>query len=170
MESVRGAVGKDYPVLVKLSGNDYLDGGLTTTESLHVARRLVQDGIDCIEVSAGSRASANGMVASRTNIAREGDEGYLADLAGLFKENVPVPIVTVGGIRSLSVISRILADGLADYVALSRPLVREPDLIKRWNSGRVEKSNCVSCNGCYDTGLQGLGISCKIERKKQERS
>ncbi len=170
MESVRGAVGKDYPVFVKLSGNDHCEGGLTTGESLHVAHRLVQDGIDCIEVSAGSRASADGMIPSRTNIAREEDEGYLAELAGLFKEKVSVPVVAVGGIRSLPVISRILEGGLADYVALSRPLIREPDLINRWKSGSVEKSKCVSCNGCYDTGYQGLGISCKIERKEKERS
>ncbi len=170
MESVTGAVGKDYPVFVKLSGNDYIEGGFTTGEALYVAQRLVQDGIDCIEVSAGSRASAGGMIPSRTNIAREGEEGYLAELAGLFKEKVSVPVVTVGGIRSLPVISRILEGGLADYVALSRPLIREPDLIDRWKSGGREKSKCVSCNGCYDTGLQGLGISCKVERKEKERS
>ena len=56
MEAVRGAVGKDYPLFIKLSGNDYFEAGLTTEESLYVSRRLVEDGIDCIEVSAGSRA------------------------------------------------------------------------------------------------------------------
>lgn len=81
MECVRGAVGKDYPLFVKLSGNDYFEGGLTTGESLYVACRLVEDGIDCIEVSAGSRASADGMVPSRMNIWREEDEGYLADFS-----------------------------------------------------------------------------------------
>ena len=82
MEAVRGAVGKDYPVFIKLSGNDYFENGLTTEESLYVARRLVEDGIDCIEVSAGSRACANGMVPSRPNIRTEKDEAYLGPFGG----------------------------------------------------------------------------------------
>lgn len=168
MEAVRGAVGKDYPVFIKLNADDYFDGGLTTEESLYVARRLVEQGIDCIEVSAGSRASGDALMPSRLNILREEDEGYYAKLAGRFKETVGVPVVTVGGLRSLSVISGILAGGLADYVALSRPLVREPNLVNRWKSGDTAKSKCISCNGCYDSGLQGLGISCKIERKQKE--
>ena len=64
LEAVRGSVGRDYPVFIKLSGHDYFEGGLVPEESLYVARRLEEDGIDCIEVSAGSRASANGIKAS----------------------------------------------------------------------------------------------------------
>ncbi|MEI8183044.1 MAG: NADH:flavin oxidoreductase [Desulfomonile sp.] len=167
-EAVRGAVGKDYPLFIKLSGNDYFPGGLVPEESLYIARRLVEDGIDCIEVSAGSRASANGMVPSRTKIRREENEAYLAELAGRFKEAVNVPIITVGGIRSFAVVSRILADGLADYVAFSRPLIREPHLINRWKSGDLGKAKCISCNGCFDTGLEGFGVICKVERKLRE--
>ncbi len=165
MEAVRGAVGSDYPVFIKLSGNDYVDEGLVPDESLQVARRLVDDGIDCIEVSGGNRASVNGMVPSRQNIHREEDEAYLAELARRFKESVNVPIVTVGGIRSPAVVSRILADGIADYVAFCRPLIREPDLINRWKSGDLAKAKCISCSGCFDTGLEGIGVSCKAERK-----
>ena len=82
MEAVRGAVGQDYPLFIKLSGHDYIDGGLTTEESLHVARRLVDDGIDSIEVSAGSRASANGMVPSRGNIHKEENEASPGAIGG----------------------------------------------------------------------------------------
>jgi 2,4-dienoyl-CoA reductase-like NADH-dependent reductase (Old Yellow Enzyme family) len=168
MEAVRGAVGEDYPVFIKLSGHDYVEGGLTTEESLHVARRLVDDGIDCIEVSAGSRASANGMIPSRKNIHKEEDEAYLAQLAARFKDALKVPIITVGGIRSPSVISRVLDDGLADYVALCRPFIREPHLINRWKSGDLERAKCISCSGCFDTGLEGRGVTCKAERESKE--
>ena len=169
LEAVRGEVGKDYPILIKLSGNDYSEGGLTPDEALYVARRLEEDGIDAIEVSAGSRASANGMIPSRMNILREENEGYLTELARRFKETVKVPVITVGGIRSLPVISKIFADGMADYIALSRPFIREPHLINRWKSGDTEKAKCISCNGCYDTGLEGIGISCKADRKQKEK-
>jgi 2,4-dienoyl-CoA reductase-like NADH-dependent reductase (Old Yellow Enzyme family) len=168
LEAVRGAVGRDYPVFIKLSGTDFCEGGLTPEESLHIGRRLAEDGADCLEVSAGSKASANGMVPSRTNIQREEDEAYLSGLSGWFRGSIPIPVVTVGGIRSPQVIEKILSQGVADYVALSRPFIREPDLIKRWRSGDLRKSACVSCNGCYETGLQGLGISCKLEKRSGE--
>jgi 2,4-dienoyl-CoA reductase-like NADH-dependent reductase (Old Yellow Enzyme family) len=169
MEAVRGAVGLDYPLFIKLSGHDYIERGLTSEESLHVARRLVDDGIDSIEVSAGSRASADGMVPSRGNIRKEEDEAYLAQLAARFKESVNVPIITVGGFRSPAVISRVLDEGLADYVALCRPFIREPHLINRWKSGDLERAKCISCNGCFETGLEGLGVTCKVEKKLKEK-
>ena len=165
LEGVRGAVGKDYPVFIKLSGDDFSPGGLLPEESLDIGRRLVEDGIDCIEVSGGSKASAGGMIPSRVNVRREEDEAYLARLAGCFRGKLPVPIITVGGIRSPAVVAKVLGEGLADYTAFCRPLIREPHLIRRWQSGDLEKSKCVSCNGCYETGLAGLGISCKMEAK-----
>jgi 2,4-dienoyl-CoA reductase-like NADH-dependent reductase (Old Yellow Enzyme family) len=168
LEAVRGAVGLDYPVFIKLSGHDYFDGGLVLEESLYVARRLVEDGIDCIEVSAGSRASANGMIPSRMNIRREEEEAYLTPLARSFKDAVNVPIITVGGFRSSGVVSRVLSEGMADYVAFCRPLIREPRLISRWKSGNLEKAKCISCNGCFETGLEGFGVTCKVEKKLKE--
>lgn len=169
LEAVRSAVGQEYPVFIKLSGHDYFDGGLVPEDSLYVARRLVEDGIDCIEVSAGSRASADGMVPSRTKIRKEDDEAYLVQLAKYFKDALDIPIITVGGIRSPAVIARILSQGLADYVALCRPLIREPHLINRWKRGELEKATCISCNGCFETGLDGSGVTCKVDRDLKER-
>ncbi len=164
LEGVRGVVGKDYPLFIKLSGDDFFPGGLTLEESLDIGRRLAEDGIDCIEVSGGSKASPGGMIPSRLNVRRPGDEAYLAGLAGRFREQLQVPVVSVGGIRSPEIAAKILEEGLADYMAFCRPLIREPNLIKRWQSGDFGKSKCISCNGCYETGLAGLGISCKLER------
>ncbi len=169
MEAVRGAVGMDYPVLIKLSGNDYVEAGLTTEESLYVARRLVEDGIDCIEVSAGSRASSDDMVPSRPNIRTEKDEAYLGHLAAQFKQAVTVPIITVGGIRSPKVISGVLSEGIADYVAMCRPFIREPHLINRWKSGDLKKSKCISCNGCFETARAGLAAICKVELDRKTK-
>lgn len=165
LEAVRGGVGSDFPVFIKLSGADYTEGGLTLEESLQVARWLEAGGIDCIEVSGGDKTAANGRIPSRTNIHRDADEAYLAQLAHSFKETVNVPIVTVGGLRSPEVVNRILAEGVADYVAFCRPLIREPDLINRWKSGDTEKSKCISCNGCLETGADGKGVFCKADRK-----
>lgn len=169
LEAVRAEVGKDFPVLIKLSGHDYYEGGLVPEESLQIARWLTEDGMDCIEVSGGSRACIDGMIPSRTQIKTEDDEAYLVDLAARFKETVTVPIITVGGLRSPGVIAELLSDGEADYVAMSRPFIREPHLVNRWKDGDRSKAACVSCNACFETGLEGNGIYCKVERKLQEK-
>ncbi len=162
MEAVRGAVGDDHPVMIKLSGHDFAEGGLVTEESLEVARRLVDDGMDAIEVSAGSRASSEDMIPSRMKIKKESDEAYLADLAARFKESVDVPIITVGGVRSPEVIDRVLHQKKADYVAMCRPLIREPGLVNRWIGGDPARAKCISCNGCFETTLEGEGVYCKV--------
>jgi len=158
-------VGEDFPVMIKLNALDFLDRGLVPEEAVEIARWLAEDGIDAIEVSAGSAATRGDKSPSRRKIMKEEDEAYLADLAALIKGAVKVPVITVGGIRSPKKINALLADGKADYVALSRPFIREPHLINRWKGGDRAKATCISCNGCFETGLQGLGISCKVERE-----
>jgi 2,4-dienoyl-CoA reductase-like NADH-dependent reductase (Old Yellow Enzyme family) len=170
MEAVRGEVGSDFPVLIKLSGHDYYEGGLVPDESLHVARRLTDDGIDAIEISGGSRASGENFSPSRKKISKEEDEAYLLDLAAMVKQAVPVPVMTVGGFRSPGVISNALSDGKADYIAMCRPLIREPHLINRWKSGDLTKATCISCNGCFEAAAEGNGVYCMVEKKLREKS
>ncbi len=169
MEAVRGEVGSDFPVLIKLSGHDYCEGGLVPEESLHVARRLADDGIDAIEISGGSRASGEDFMPSRKKILKEEEEAYLLDLAAMVKQAVGVQVITVGGIRSPSVISNVLSDGKADYVAMCRPFIREPHLINRWKSGDLTKATCISCNGCFEAAAEGNGVYCMVEKKLKEK-
>jgi 2,4-dienoyl-CoA reductase-like NADH-dependent reductase (Old Yellow Enzyme family) len=112
-------------------------------------------------------SSAEEMVPSRANIRREGDEAYLFRLSGYVKGNSSINITTVSVIRWQLVISRILSERLADYVALCRPLIRvlsDQPLEQR----DLEKAKLISCNGCCETGLEGFCISCKVERKIRE--
>jgi len=165
MEAVRGAVGDDFPVMIKLNGHDFVDGGIVPDESIEIARRLTDDGIDSIEVSGGSSASPKNMGPMRTGIDEESQEAYLLEFAAAIKAATAVPVMTVGGIRSLKIVEDVLESGKADYVAMSRPFIREPHLIKRWKSGDTRRASCISCGGCFATGFKGEGISCKEERK-----
>ncbi|MEW6351223.1 MAG: NADH:flavin oxidoreductase [Thermodesulfobacteriota bacterium] len=170
LEAIRGTVGEDFPVLIKLSGHDFAEGGLLPGETVEIGKRLADDGIDAIEVSGGSQVSRKGFSPVRAQILKPEQEAYLVDLAAAFKASVGVPIVTVGGIRSLKTVNDILSEGKADYVAMSRPFVREPGLVNRWKQGDTAKARCISCMGCFESGLQGKGISCKVEREKTEKS
>jgi 2,4-dienoyl-CoA reductase-like NADH-dependent reductase (Old Yellow Enzyme family) len=81
--------------------------------------------------------------------------------------------MVVGGIRSIEVAEDIIDREDADYIALSRPFIREPHLALRWQGGNRERATCISCNGCFKPGLKEGGIYCvvdKIERENREVS
>ncbi len=169
LEAVRAAVGDDFPVLIKLVGNDFVESGLVPEEVVQVARRLADDGIDAIEVSGGSAASPKDLAPIRRVKKIPDDEAYFVELAAHIKKSVSVPVIAVGGFRSLETVQAVLAEGKADFTAMSRPFIREPHLVKRWKDGDTLPALCISCGGCFETGLEGKGISCKIERKLKQR-
>jgi 2,4-dienoyl-CoA reductase-like NADH-dependent reductase (Old Yellow Enzyme family) len=170
MEAVRAAVGEDFPIFIKLSVHDFVERGLVPEESVEVARRLADDGIFAIEVSGGSADSPTELGPVRRRILKDEDEAYFSHLSAAVKGAVGVPVITVGGVRSLNTIQQILDDRKADYVAMSRPFIREPDLINRWKSGDTARASCIACNGCFETGLTGKGISCKVKRALAEKA
>ena len=170
LEAIRGEVGKDFPVMFKLSAQDFVGNGLELSESAEIARRLANDGIDAIQVSACCSISNPDKHCAKSMIFKEKDEAYLADFAQYVKERIKVPVIIVGGIRSAPVIERILNERQADYISMARPFIREPHLIKRWKGGDAANAKCISCNRCFKTGLEGLGISCYWERKLKEDS
>jgi 2,4-dienoyl-CoA reductase-like NADH-dependent reductase (Old Yellow Enzyme family) len=73
--------------------------------------------------------------------------------AKALKESVSIPVILVGGHRTPEVAANVLEDGAADFISMSRPLVREPGLIKRWKAGKLEKASCISCNQCFDNWI-----------------
>jgi 2,4-dienoyl-CoA reductase-like NADH-dependent reductase (Old Yellow Enzyme family) len=169
LEAMKGSLGPDYPILFKLSAQDFVRGGLEPPEALDIARRLQDGGVAAIQVSACCTVSEKDKHCPKTEILEQKDEGYLLDFAQYVKDSLKVPVIAVGGIRSLSTAESVLKDGKADYISLARPLIREPNLINQWRSGSTAKAKCISCNGCFETGMQGLGISCKIERMLKEQ-
>jgi len=165
--AVRKEVGSGYPVTVKLSGSDNLEGGIGIEDAVDAAQRLENLGIDAIEVSAGTSGSGDG-VPVRKGINREEKEAYNAAFACRIREAVNVPVMLVGGLRSLPVIQRLFREGCADMFSLSRPLIREPDLVNRWRDEPEHRSTCISCNKCFRPGMREGGIYCVIERAQQE--
>jgi 4,4'-dithiodibutanoate disulfide reductase len=167
-------------VLAKLNMADGFPGGLWVDESVEVARLLEADGnLDAIELTGGSsfknpmylfrgEAPIAEMAASfpqpiRTAFKLFGkrflpsypfEEAYFLPYARQFRDALSMPLVLLGGINRLDTVQAALAEGF-EYVAMGRALLREPDLLRRWQAGDVGESLCVHCNKCMPTIYRG---------------
>jgi len=168
LKKVRSTVGNGFPVLIKLNSQDFMEGGLTLEDSLKIGRLLQEDGIDAIELSGGTLRSGQ-LTPSRMGITNEEKEAYFLEAAKVFKETIKVPLILVGGIRSLPVADQIIEQGWADYISMSRPFIRESGLIKRWKSGDLRKASCLSDNQCFGPAMAGEGIYCVVEKKEKQK-
>ncbi|CAB1065022.1 NADH:flavin oxidoreductase/NADH oxidase [Olavius sp. associated proteobacterium Delta 1] len=169
MEKVRIEVGRDYPILVKINSEDFLNEGLTLDESLGVCAMLYEGGVDAIELSGGTWVSGD-LRPSRKQINSPDKEAYFKEAARALKEKVNIPLILVGGIRSFQIADLLIEEGVADYISMCRPLIREPGLIKQWKAGNLTKAACISCNKCPEPGHAGEGIYCLAERRLKEKT
>jgi len=169
--AVREAVGPDFPVLIKINANDYLTGkkaAFQDEDMLTVCQRLAEAGLDAVELSGGTGDSGK-YRPTRIGTIREAREGYYRIPAKWFKERIDIPLILVGGIRTLSKAEGFYADGICDFISFSRPLIREPGLIKRWKDGDTAKSECMSENLCFKPILAGEGLYCKLRKLQSDR-
>jgi len=154
--AVRQEVGDQYPLFIKLGTIDWVRDGLSEQEGVEIIRHLREMGLDGVEISGGI-----GDGNSRRGLVHETDEAYFLPIARKARLVTDLPIILVGGMRSLAVMTRILDEGAADFIALSRPLIREPDLPNRFRAGQP-KATCVSCGQCWPKANEP-GISCHYQ-------
>jgi 2,4-dienoyl-CoA reductase-like NADH-dependent reductase (Old Yellow Enzyme family)/alpha-beta hydrolase superfamily lysophospholipase len=169
----RAATGPEFPITVKLNGSDFMPRGNTVHECVWFARELESLGVCGITISGGFKEKAFRTM-SRGDIPRQHvlsdrvgferilghvllaamkrasrfSEGYFLTQAAAVKRQVSIPVTAVGGFRTLAVMEKALADGHADLIGLSRPLVREPHLPERLREGYSTAATCVNCNRC----------------------
>ncbi len=168
-DKIRALTGHSFPVFIKLNGDDHLENGFTAVEGIRIAKRLSGAGISAIEVSAGSAASGEKSPA-REKINTVEKEAYNLNLARAIKKEVACPVICVGGIRSLSVAQQAVARDKMDFISLSRPLIREPNLPDKWKNNISQKATCISCNKCFIPGLTKGGIYCVVQQKEEEKN
>jgi 2,4-dienoyl-CoA reductase-like NADH-dependent reductase (Old Yellow Enzyme family) len=162
-EAVRGQVGTHYPVFIKLGLADNLErvpDGLTPEDGVRVVTRLADFGLDAVEVSGGYGGQSD--FNSRPAVGIQVPEAYFRPLARRAKAVTHLPVILVGGLRSRQMMDDTLATGDADLIALCRPLIREPDLPNRLQSGAATVAACISGGRCWPEGM-GQGIRCKCE-------
>jgi 2,4-dienoyl-CoA reductase-like NADH-dependent reductase (Old Yellow Enzyme family) len=163
VKAVRNAVGPGFPVLIKLNSEDFLPGGLMVEEMVQTAIMLEENGVDGIEMSGGTIISKKNRPFRPGKTTPGEPEAYYEDAARQYKKKVQVPLMLVGGIRTFETAERLVAEGLTDYISLSRPLIREPELVIRWKSGDRRPATCISDNGCFKPAMEGRGVYCVVE-------
>ena len=169
VRAVRAAVGPDYPVLCKLNSEDFLPDGLAVVDSLLVGKMLEEAGVDILELSGGTGASGKFRPVRPGKVNSPEEDGYFKESAKRFRAEVNLPLILVGGIRSLEGAQRMVENGLCDAVSMSRPLIREPELVNRWKSGDLRPAACVSDNLCFKPARSGEGIYCLTEKLEKEK-
>jgi 2,4-dienoyl-CoA reductase-like NADH-dependent reductase (Old Yellow Enzyme family) len=178
--AVREAVGDRAAVIAKVNMADGVPGGLWVDESVAFARLLEEDGaLDALVLTGGSSLS-NPMYLFRGEAPRaefaatlpapvragfrlvDGrflreypfEEGYFLPYARQFRRALSLPLILLGGINRLDTVERALAEGFSG-VAMARALLREPDLVARWQRGSTDRGLCVHCNKCMPTIYSG---------------
>lgn len=159
---MRENVGDDFPILVKLTASDFHEDGLTFDETRLICKKLEQSGIDAIEISGNIHGKAKSMVGEVFDSYQIQEEGYFLEYAKIISNEVNVPIITVGGFKNIDTMENLLNYTNIDYVALSRPLLAEPFLIKRWKDGDKSLPICVRCSKCRTPE----GNYCTVYNKK----
>lgn len=169
---VREVVGARIPLTARIGVADAVPGGLETSESIARIAQLHRDGLDAVEVTYGLMNSYKENI--RPYVATTGwralrdalphrvllpgaGEAYYRPFAQAVKRSVAIPVILVGGVRTTATMTDVLRSGDADFIALARPLVREPDLPRQLAAGRQGQVDCVSCNLCLThEGSDGL--------------
>lgn len=166
--AIREVVGDDYPILIKMNCQDFAENGLNVEDSLQAARMLAGDGLDAIELSGGLLTGGK-LSPSRMGIKTEEKEAYFREEARAFEREIDIPLILVGGMRSLDVAELLVTGGVADYISLCRPLIREADLINRWKAGDRRRALCKSDNLCFKPAMEGRGIYCLTGEREKEQ-
>lgn len=161
LAAIRSEVGPDFPVTLRVSGYERVAGGRPVHDTAAMAPLLVEAGVDAFHVSGGV---IDRLVTGMVNAADDGD-GLNVGGAAAVREVVDVPVIAVGRLHDPALAERVLAEGRADFVALGRPLLADPDLPRKlggWGGGAARVRRCISCENCIDTLEEKLATECAV--------
>ncbi len=151
VESIGAEAGRNFPVLCKVPGHDYVDGGILPEESVAICKILEESGVSALIITGGS---------SEAKFAHNAPMGFpqawQVHLAEKIKKNVKIPVVAMGKIKHPEVAEKILVEEKADMVAMARTLLADPDFVVKTQRNEVDSIiPCISCNYCFERIVDG---------------
>ncbi len=161
LEAVRRAVGHNYTVGIRLSGDELIPGGIALSETCEVARRLEASGlVDFLDISGGTDADLMSLAEHIPPMYIP--PGNLVHLAAAVKEVTRLPVFCVGGIRDPLMAEQIVASGHADMVGMTRAHIADPHIVAKLRAGQYDDiRRCIGCmQACTEALAHGGPISC----------
>jgi 2,4-dienoyl-CoA reductase-like NADH-dependent reductase (Old Yellow Enzyme family)/thioredoxin reductase len=157
--AVKEKAGRDYPVMVKLVCDEFVEGGLTLADATVIARAAERAGADAILASGGNK-STKGMTIPSHYL----PPGALVHLARGIRKAVAIPVVAIGKINTPELAEKVIGDGDADFVAMARPFLADPYFPVKARTGRTgEIRRCLyDLEDCADKGVKGIGRTCTV--------
>jgi 2,4-dienoyl-CoA reductase-like NADH-dependent reductase (Old Yellow Enzyme family)/thioredoxin reductase len=150
LADIKAKAGRDYPVGIRINGNDFIKEGWTLDDTLRLAPLLEAAGADYLHVSAGVYGSTELTIPSVY-----APQGCFVHLAEAVKQVVSIPVVAVGRIKHADMADRIIAEGRADAVAMGRALLADPELPNKARANGAAIRPCIGCClGCIHAVLQ----------------
>ncbi len=159
--SVRARVGNNFPVTIRVSADEMVPGGLTLADTAELAVWLEGRGIAAIHVSAGNYASyTRGYMIPPMAI----EDAPLVHYAAAVRKQVKIPVIAVGKLRTPALAEAVLANGQADFIALGRELLADPDWPRKAQAGKAETIHrCIACNqSCISRLFDQRDVWCTV--------
>ena len=169
ISGIKDRLGKAFPLTIKISGDEFMEGGLELEDMKVIALLAQQAGIDGIMVSAGSvGGKKTGSLTEAHRILRTlpmmTERGCLVPLAAEMKKVLQIPVITVGRINHPDLAEKVITEQKADLVAIGRPLLADPYFPKKSMEGEEASIRpCIACNeGCYKRIFEQKDIQCAV--------
>jgi len=161
IEAVHKECGADFPISVRISADEMVPGGMQPADAEELAIWLEEHGIDALHVSVGNYAS---YARGRMIPPMASEDGPLVKYAALLKQAVSIPVITVGKLHTPALAEAVLQNGQADFVALGRELLADPDWpMKAENGLDREIHSCIACNqGCISRLFDQRDVWCTV--------
>ncbi len=190
-ERVRAALGKDYPIGIRINGEDFIIGGSTLLHTPKIATKLAEMGFDYISISVGGKyedspgtdpyglpvpyppwGGYSGFRCMPENYMPEAVNVYITDTIrkAVRAAGFNTPIMTAGKIPTPDLAESILVEDKADLVGICRQIIRDPEWANKAREGKAKEiKKCIYCNTCLETAFTGEGGYCKLDKLEKEK-
>ena len=155
--AIRAKTRKGYPLIMRINGDDFIKDGITLEQATRFAQALEAAGLDALDVSAGVYGSIDTMIEPI-----QYEEGWKLYLAEHIRKHVHIPVFGVGVIHTPEVAEQAIAEGKADFVAIGRELLCEPQWANKALAGDTHYPKCIGCNACFERTGRNLPLRCAV--------
>lgn len=155
---IRAKCGSDFPISVRIDGDEFVEGGISLEEAVKEAVYLEKLGVDAINVSAGTYESVTTIIEPISY-----PQGWKRHLAKAIKKAVNIPVIACDVIRKPDMAETILKEDNLDFVALGRAQLADPQWGKKAKEGREDDIRpCISCLNCIESIMKCENIKCAV--------